>query len=141
MDLRGKGDWNNQNLIVRIPVDPVMGKDGKEIKGKFVEVQADHSNYNPVTVAKGTNKVKEGALPPQRNPYLNSKKVEGKDGNTFLSNDALYTLPQVEKIVAAAAMLTLEHSLQPQVRNMTCMVLTQILYWYTKVIRRNSRFL
>ena len=102
MDLRGTGDWNNQNLIVRIPVDPVVGKDGKEIKGKFVEVQADHSNYNPTTVAKGTNKVKEGALPPQRNPYLNSKKVVGKDGNTFLSNDALYTLPQVEKIVAAA---------------------------------------
>ena len=102
MDLRGKNDWTNQNLIVRIPVDPVMGKDGKEIKGKFLEIQADHSNYNPKTVAKGTNKVKEGALPPQRNPYLNSKKVAGKDGNTFLSNDALYTLPQVEKIVAAA---------------------------------------
>ena len=102
MELRGKNDWTNQNLIVRIPVDPVVGKDGKEIKGKFLEVQADHSNYNPKTVAKGTNKVKEGALPPQRNPYLNSKKVAGKDGNTFLSNDALYTLPQVEKIVAAA---------------------------------------
>lgn len=99
-NLRGKGAWTSKDMIVKISTEPVKDKDGNEIKGRFVEVQMDQSNYNPATVETGKNKMRE--IPPQKDPYLVTNEVTKADGNKYLSHNAYYTPDQVDKIVKGA---------------------------------------
>ena len=100
MDLRGKNDWTNQNLIVRIPVDPVVGKDGNEIKGKFLEVQGKEYdvygvNANLVLVHRG-DKERQQVL-------INTKEPITKTTNEKFDENILKRQYDVTKAVADLA--------------------------------------
>lgn len=92
--LKGKGAFQNVNLIVHKPHNAVVEKDGKNV-GAFLDVSVDQSLKNP-------DKIKIGKAEADTNPHLASHTQEHPNGGTYVSHRVFYAQSQLDAMKEAA---------------------------------------
>lgn len=96
--LSGKGAFQGVNMIVHVPDNGVIKKDGKAV-AYYLDAELDQSLKNPGKVSEVADGKNKGA---QTDPHLVANRVKDHDGHYWTTHRSWYSAKQADAIMKAA---------------------------------------